>query len=153
MTTKNEYAEQHLRKSVLTALSGLGARLFRVNTGMAWAGKAEVQGHNVFIRDAYPIRMGLVEGGSDLVGWTPVTVTREMVGERVAIFTAIELKVGRTATTEAQDRFLARVRGAGGAATVARSVTDAVELVRAWVEGNPAVRVLDTTSDEAHRGG
>lgn len=151
--SRNEYAEQHLRKAVLTAISGLGARLFRVNTGLAWAGKAEVHGTTVFIRDAYPVRMGLVEGGSDLVGWTPVVVTPDMVGERVAVFTAIELKVGKTATTEDQDRFLARVAEAGGAATVARSVGDAVDLVRAWLAGTPAVRAHGTTTDRASRRG
>ena len=76
--SKNEIAEQHLRKAVLMALSGLGARLFRVNTGQAWAGKAEQMGNNVFIHEAYPIRMGLVEGGSDLIGWTPITITQDI---------------------------------------------------------------------------
>jgi hypothetical protein len=151
MTTKNEYAEQHLRKAVLTALSGLGARLFRVNTGMAWAGEVERTGPNVYIRNAYPVRMGLVEGGSDLVGWTPVRVTPEMVGELVAVFTAIELKVGRQPTTEAQDRFLARVAEAGGASGVARTVADAVELVRGWLAGNPPAHAPDTTKRRAAR--
>ena len=151
--SRNDVGEQHLRKSVLTAVSGLGARLFRVNTGQAWAGKAEIQGPNVFIRNAYPIRMGLCTGGSDLVGWTPVTITPEMVGMRVAVFTAVELKVGRTATTADQDRFLARVRESGGAAGVARSVADAVDLVRAWVAGSPSERAERTTSARASRRG
>jgi hypothetical protein len=150
---KNEIAEQHLRKAVLTAVRGMGVRLFRVNTGMAWAGEAKQAGPDVYIRNAYPIRMGLIEGGSDLIGWTPVTVTQDMVGERLAVFTAVELKVGRTATTEAQDRFLARVREAGGVAGLARSVADAVELLRAWLEGTPPERADSTTSDRTGRGG
>jgi len=150
---KNEYAEQHLRKHVLTELSQLGARLFRVNTGQAWAGKVEKMGTSVFIRDAYPIRMGLVEGGSDLIGWTPIVITPEMLGETVAVFTAIELKVGKLPTTEDQDRFLSRVAEAGGVAGVARSVADAVDLVRAWVAGSPVERAERTTSARASRRG
>jgi len=150
---KNDVGEEHFRKSALTAVSGLGARLFRVNTGQAWAGKAELQGRNVFIRDAYPIRMGLCTGGSDLVGWTPVTITPEMVGKRVAVFTAVELKIGKLPTTEDQDRFLSRVAEAGGVAGVARSVADALELLRTWVAGSPPGHEHDTTSARASRRG
>jgi hypothetical protein len=152
--SKNEVAERHLRNAVLKAVSGMGARLFRVNTGMAWAGRPETYGTAVFIRDAYPIRMGLCEGGSDLIGWTPITITPEMVGQTVAVFTAIELKCGRTATTEAQTNFLAQVSRAGGIATVARGVGDAVALLRAWLrpERHSASRradTVDTTSAPA----
>jgi hypothetical protein len=144
--SKNAYAEQHLRNAVLTAISGLGARLFRVNTGLAWIGNVEHLGPDtVYIRNARPIHMGLVKGGSDLIGWIPVTVTPDMVGERIAVFGAIELKMGRQTTTTEQDQFLSAVSAAGGAATVARSVEDAVSLVRAWLAGTPPVRADGTT--------
>ncbi len=123
--------EQSLRKQVQLACSRLGARLFRVNTGQAWAGKVVAHhGDTVTLSAAYPIRMGLATGGSDLIGWTLVTVTPEMVGTEVAIFTAVELKTGRVPVTREQQTFLAAVVRAGGLAGVARSVAEAEAVVR-----------------------
>lgn len=111
--------EQALRKSVQRAVSKLGARLFRVNTGLAWSGTVVSRsGGYVTLRDARPIRMGLVNGGSDLIGWSAT-------GQ----FVAIELKTGRLAPTREQAVFLAAVRRAGGLAGVARSVEDAIRVV------------------------
>lgn len=56
-------------------------------------------------------------GGSDYLGWTEVIVTPEMVGSRVAIFTAHELKSderNRTKSLSAQENFIAQVNAAGG---------------------------------------
>lgn len=127
MTTN--LAERGLRNAVLKATSALGVRLFRVNTGMAWAGKAQRRGNDVLVRDAYPVHMGLCDGGSDLIGWTTITITADMVGRTMAVFTAIELKVGRMCTTPEQDHFMARVREAGGLADVARSADEACHII------------------------
>jgi hypothetical protein len=123
--------EQTLRKQVQLACSRLGARLFRVNTGRAWAGKARPDPRGgVYIQDAYPIRMGLTTGGSDLIGWTEMTITPEMVGSTLAVFTAVELKTGRLAPTREQTAFLGAVKRAGGLSGVARTVDEAEALVR-----------------------
>jgi hypothetical protein len=56
-------------------------------------------------------------GGSDKIGWTSVVVTPDMVGKRVAIFTAHELKsdkLSKTKSLAAQENFGARVILAGG---------------------------------------
>ena len=67
------------------------------------------------------VRYGVCNpGGSDLIGFMAVTVTPEMVGKRVAIFTAIEGKCGRTATTDEQAQFISAVYHAGGIALIAR---------------------------------
>ena len=123
--------ELALRHAIQQAVSALGARLFRVNTGQAWAGEATQMGTGIFLRKPYRMHMGLTTGGSDLIGWTPVTITADMVGSRVAVFTAVELKAGRTRTTEEQENFLAQVTMAGGLAGVARSVEHAVAIVTA----------------------
>ena len=122
--------EQSLRKQVQLACSRLGARLFRVNTGQAWAGKPVQRGNVVVLSDAYPIRMGLCTGGSDLIGWTEMTITPEMVGSTLAVFTAVELKTGRLAPTREQTAFLGAVERAGGLSGVARTVDEAERLVR-----------------------
>lgn len=113
--------ESHLRKLVQLALTGMGARLFRNNVGLA------------HYPDGSTVRYGLCVGSSDLIGWTSVTITPDMVGRRVAVFTALELKTGKQTTTEAQDRFLARVREAGGIAGEARDPDQAARAVRDWL--------------------
>jgi ribosomal protein S19 len=41
---------------------------------------------------ADPVQFGLCKGSADLIGWKRVTVTPEMVGSTVAVFTSIEVK-------------------------------------------------------------
>lgn len=67
---------------------------------------------------------------SDLIGFTRVTITPEMVGKTVAVFTAVEVKEPgwicnlADARTKAQDAFLNWVLKAGGLAGFARSIDD-----------------------------
>ena len=67
-------------------------------------------------------------GGSDLIGWTPVTITEEMVGQTLAVFTAIECKSAIGQPTDAQVSFLEAVRRQGGRAGIARSGAEAVAI-------------------------
>lgn len=69
-------------------------------------------------------------GGSDLIGWTPVTVTADMVGHRLAVFTAVEVKAARGKPSPAQVNFIDAVTKAGGFAGVARSVADLLAIVK-----------------------
>lgn len=71
------------------------------------------------------VTFGLARGSADLIGWRVVTVTPEMVGRRLAVFTSIEVKTTTGRLTPAQHNWLGVVRAAGGIAGVARSVTDA----------------------------
>lgn len=143
-------SEQTLRKQVQLAASRLGARLFRVNTGQAWAGRVtKMHATCVMISDAYPIRMGLATGGSDLVGWTTVEITSDMVGQRVAVFTAVELKIGRLQATREQQVFLDAVSRSGGLAGVARTVAEAEAICRP--ARTPTARATDRTIDTAAR--
>lgn len=75
------------------------------------------------------VTFGLARGSADLIGWRTVTITPDMVGQRIAVFTSIEVKTptGRLAPT--QQAWLGAVRGAGGIAGVARSVGDAIRIV------------------------
>ena len=45
------------------------------------------------LKDGRHIRSGLCPGSSDFVGWTTITVTKEMVGKKLAVFTAMEFKM------------------------------------------------------------
>ena len=101
----------------MLAVSKVGARVFRNNVGVA-----------VF-DDGRRVRYGLCPGSSDLIGWLPVTITADMVGQRVAVFVAIEAKAAKGVARENQETFIAAVVAAGGVAGIARSDAQALALV------------------------
>ena len=111
--------EAAIQQQIRLALSRAGVVAFRNNIG---AYKDE-QGRLV--------RYGVCNpGGSDLIGWTPVTITADMVGQQLAVFTAVEVKGPKGRVTEAQINFIDQVIRAGGYAGVARSPHEAVALVQ-----------------------
>ncbi len=86
-----------------------------------------------YIKDGYFIRYGVGQpGGSDLIGLTPVTVTKQMVGSIVAIFTAIEVKIGTGKISTDQNNFINVVLSHGGIAGIARSAVEAQALIRGF---------------------
>ena len=107
--------QQHIR---LTCSTG-ATRLFRNNTGT--------------LRDANgrPVSFGLCKGSADLIGWRTVTITPEMVGTQVAVFTSIEVKTPTGRVKPEQQQWLDAVQAAGGIAGVARSVEDALRITTA----------------------
>ena len=124
-------AEREITNALLLRLSKTGARLFRNNTGMAWAGE-KLQGPTgaarlVTLKNARPLHAGLCKGSSDLIGWTPVEITESMVGKKLAVFTALEVKSPRGRTSEEQERFINEVTRAGGIGRVVRKPEDADE--------------------------
>lgn len=121
--------EPELIRRILLAGTAEGARLFRQNVGQGWAGKAAHRGSTVVIENARPLHAGLCKGSSDIIGWRPVVITPDMVGQTVAIFVAIEAKTGRLRTTADQQRFLDAVEKAGGIAGVAKGVDNAVAML------------------------
>jgi hypothetical protein len=94
-------------------------RLFRNNTGTL-----------PDPRTGRPVQFGLARGSADLIGWRTITITPEMVGQRVAVFTSIEVKTTTGHLSPTQQAWLGTVRTAGGIAGVARSVRDAEEILR-----------------------
>lgn len=131
--------EINLMRRIQVALSLAGARLFRNNVGVGWAGESlhirhpstvKLMPGDVVIRNARPLHAGLVEGSSDLIGWTPRAITQEMVGTHVAVFTAVEVKAETGRPTDGQKQFIETVREAGGIAFVARSVVEAQQLMK-----------------------
>lgn len=78
------------------------------------------------------IRYGVGQpGGSDLIGWHTVTITPEMVGQKVALFLAVEVKTPNGRVTDAQQNFVDVVNKHGGIAGICRSVKDAEALIQA----------------------
>jgi len=76
------------------------------------------------------IEFGLCPGSSDLIGATTITITPEMVGRKIAIFTAIEVKSDTGKPSREQQTFIDVLRDRGARAGVARSVDDAMGIIR-----------------------
>ena len=119
-------SERQIQTQILLQCGRGDTRLFRQNVGQGWVGRMiRQQAGTVELAAARPLHAGLCEGSSDLIGWRTVEVTPDMVGQRVAVFTAIEVKTETGRPTPEQLKFLDAVRNAGGIACVARSVEDA----------------------------
>jgi len=124
-------SEGDIQKKIMLALSSVSSRAWRNNCGNAWQGEIVAQTPQILtLRHYRNIRFGLIEGSSDLIGIQSVVITPEMVGRRVAIFTAVEVKrPSRSKTSEQQRRFIGMVESLGGLAGFARSPEEAIQIV------------------------
>jgi hypothetical protein len=93
---------------LIARLNRGAVRLFRNNAGVADYGGAKV-------------RYGLLPGSGDLIGWRSVTITPDMVGQRVAIFVSIECKAPRGRVRQEQARWHRAVTDAGGISAIVRT--------------------------------
>lgn len=80
--------------------------------------------------NARPFHAGLIKGSSDLVGWNTITVSQEMVGAKIAVFTAIEIKTRNVRITPEQTIFINNVNKAGGIAGVVYNEQEAINLIK-----------------------
>lgn len=123
-------AEHKLQNEIRNALAG-GCLAFRANVGSAWIGEAQrVNYSDVLIKNARPFSTGLPVGFSDLFGVVDVEITPDMVGQKVGVFFALEVKAPNGRTSAKQEAFLKAVKTFGGRAGVARSAEDALKIVR-----------------------
>jgi len=67
-------------------------------------------------RKKYPV--GLCVGSGDEIGWTTVTITPDMVGNRIAVFTSVERKAYGDCMKPLQIKWFNDVKEAGGIAEV-----------------------------------
>jgi hypothetical protein len=125
-------SERPIMNQIMLDCVKAGANLFRNNTAQGWAGHATTRKSHgevvTSIRNAYPLRAGLCVGSSDLIGWSCVTITPDMIGKTVAIFTAIEVKENTNPTKE-QLQFIQVVKDAGGIAGIAHNSKEAMDLI------------------------
>jgi len=122
--------EHGIQNEIRNELAGQ-ALIFRANVGQAWTGDkvSKLPGKRVLIENARPFNTGLPPGFADLFGLVAVTITPDMVGQKLAVFTALEVKSAKGKPTENQADFLAAVNDNGGRAGVVRTVEDAVRIV------------------------
>ena len=110
-------SEQTIQQQIRLALSRGPVRLWRNNTGAMRDERGQL------------VRFGLCPGSADLIGYHAITITPDMVGQTVAVFTAVEVKAPTGRPTPEQTAFLEHVAAAGGRAGIARSVADAERII------------------------
>lgn len=112
-------SELTIQNEIRLALSDAGVPAFRNNVGAYKSPK----GHY--------ITFGVGEkGGSDLICITPVMITPDMVGKKIGVFTAIEVKTPTGRPTKEQEKFIDAVLRFGGYAGIARSPDDALKITK-----------------------
>ncbi len=123
-------SERELMRDIQLALSDVrDLRLWRANVGRGWISEAAplrtmVQGIvTITLTNARPFDTGLPEGFPDLFGFigSPSLVP-------VPVFIEVKSAVGRVSPK--QQKFIDAARAAGCLAGVARSVEDALRIVR-----------------------
>ena len=120
--------ETDIQNRIVLALCKIGTTMFRNNVGVA-----EKVDKNTGKK--YWVRFGLCEGSSDLIGITPVTVTQDMVGKKLGVFTAVEVKKDVTKAyakhrMETQQRFIDFVNKNGGFAFKSDDPSKAVDKIK-----------------------
>jgi len=108
--------EAYVQNKIRLAVGSGNVRLFRNNTGALM----DQQGRLV--------KFGLCKGSSDLIGFKTITITPDMVGSKVAVFSAIEVK-DKGKTTVDQRNFINIISKSGGLAGVARDIKDAKKIL------------------------
>jgi len=128
--------ETNLMRLIMVSLSKRGFRMFRNNTGKAYVGNSYVriaksgmhfieQG-DMIIKSPRIFHAGLIKGSSDLIGWKTTEITQDMVGKKIAIFTAVEVKTPRGKPSDEQINFINQVNNNGGIATIMKSENDPI---------------------------
>ena len=125
---------------VLIDATKKGWRLFRNTVAQAFVGGQITEERTIPDRSGRPVyiielinarrvRVGLCKGSSDTVGWRPLKITADMVGQTIAQFVAVECKtLAYGKITPEQQNFLDQLTEAGGAGFVARETADGYEL-------------------------
>ena len=106
-------SEQQVQQAIRLALSRGDTRLWRNNTG------------TLLDKHGRPVQFGLCKGSSDLIGMRSITIGPEHVGQRLAVFAAVEVKSATGRATPEQLAFIDVVQQMGGLSGIARSIEDA----------------------------
>lgn len=130
--------EKTIQTEIMLAIGNGRVRIFRNNVGNGVTGSKmtridkpctmSLHAGDWVVRNGRRIQFGLCPGSSDLIGWRTVTITPDMVGKQLAVFTAVEVKASTGRPSDDQVNFIQSVRDAGGLAGVARTVDEAVAI-------------------------
>lgn len=138
-------SESNVQKQIWLGLAE-NCTLFRLNTGKAWIsglgpkGIHRLKNGSVEVQAPRPIAIGLglmsgnpVVGAGDLIGWTKVVVTQDMVGATLAVLTSVEVKESKGGRISPEQlNWKDQIVASGGIAIVANSAQEAVSCVQNW---------------------
>ena len=117
--------ERAIQNDILLAASGQGWTLFRNNSGIGWVGEVvRLKSGDLLIKNPRPLHAGLCVGSSDLIGWRPILIGSEHLGETIAQFVGVEVKTARGKESKEQAHFREVANAAGGLVMVARRPGD-----------------------------
>jgi hypothetical protein len=94
-------------------------RLFRINAGTGWQGKIIEHSRSIIVlANPRPLHAA-PKDWPDLCGWETIEITPEMVGQKIAVFKGVEVKIsGRL--TPGQRKFGELIERMGGIFQVIR---------------------------------
>lgn len=133
--------ESAISKKIKLIAHKVKSNLFRNNVGKAWIGNGKplflkqgqvyvAKEHEIVIPSPRVLHAGLCEGSSDDIGWLEVIITQEMVGNKFAVFLAVESKMPKTGkASEKQVNFINAVNKAGGIGIFSISPEDFVQKI------------------------
>lgn len=125
--------EKEVQDEARIALSENGKGFyFRVNVGSGWVSNykpIKLGNGDIILKKARPFETGLPAGFPDIVGITQVTITPEMVGQKIGVFTGLEAKSATGKVQKKQKPMLKKIIEGGGIAGVFRTPEEAVEIV------------------------
>ncbi len=114
--------ESNISKRIMLKLSE-SCRIFRNNVGLFTTNTGA------------KVKTGLCKGSSDLIGWHTVEITPDMIGKKIGIFLAVEVKSSKGRASKDQLNFRDKVNEAGGIAFIARSDSEAQNKLSEKLEG------------------
>lgn len=119
--------ETHVKADVLTALGG------RVDY-MVWN---HPTGTGRALSPPYPVIKYGLPGSPDIIGVHTVTVTDDMVGQRIGVAVGIETKHPKTGSQrEQQKRFQAAWEARGGVYILTRTAEGITDIIDAHIRGD-----------------
>lgn len=128
--------EHGIQNDIRDQLSDKVRMVFRANVGQGWTANSKdtfrpsketavvMARGDVLLRNARPFSTGLPTGFPDVFGCQEVEITPDMVGQKVALFWALEVKDQASASVE-QSNFIGALNMSGGKAAVVRSQQEA----------------------------
>jgi len=106
--------EKEVMVRVLSALNPSIDRMFRINSGLGWIGKVlKHTGEMIVLANPRPLHAAPA-GWPDLFGWKTVTITSDMVGRKIAVARAVEIKAGNDRLRDEQLKFRKMFESMGG---------------------------------------
>lgn len=117
--------ETNIMRLITLEASKSNNRLFRNNVGTFQT------------LDGRYIQTGLCVGSADLIGWTTKIITADMVGQSIAVFTAVETKKANFKNPKNLDNrlklqinFIKKVKESGGIAAIISSEQQYKDLIK-----------------------